>query len=351
MRLFGRPKQTVGLDIGSGLVKAVVVEHGGGGMPELVRAVVTPLADDAIVEGEVMDSAPVAAVVRETLAAAGESRGRLVVAVGGRDVIVKRIRAARAQGAEARALLRWEAEQHVPFDMNSVALDFHVLDPDGSGPEMTVLLAAAKRELVDAKLRLLDDAGAVPRVVDVEAFALHNAFGAAGTVGGENAGGLVALANVGHEATTVNVLEDGVPVLTRDLAVGVRRVREDLQRELALSAAAADALLRGERQSPQVVPIVARHAEELADGVERAVAQLASIAPDAGPLRALFLCGGGARVPGLAAAAASRLRVRVEQANPLAGVHVRDGALDGLDAESVAPLLMLPLGLALRQVA
>ena len=351
MRLFGRPKQTVGLDIGSGLVKAVVVEHGGGGMPELVRAVVTPLADDAIVEGEVMDSAPVAAAVRETLAAAGESRGRLVVAVGGRDVIVKRIRAARAQGAEARALLRWEAEQHVPFDMNSVALDFHVLDPEGSGPEMTVLLAAAKREVVDAKLRLLDDAGAVPRVVDVEAFALHNAFGAAGTVSGENAGGLVALANVGHEATTVNVLEDGVPVLTRDLAVGVRRVREDLQRELALSAAAADALLRGERQSPQVVPIVARHAEELADGVERAVAQLASIAPDAGPLRALFLCGGGARVPGLAAAAASRLRVRVEQANPLAGVHVRDGALDGLDAESVAPLLMLPLGLALRQVA
>jgi type IV pilus assembly protein PilM len=293
----------------------------------------------------------VAAAVRETLAAAGESRGRLVVAVGGRDVIVKRIRAARAQGAEARALLRWEAEQHVPFDMNSVALDFHVLDPDGSGPEMTVLLAAAKREVVDAKLRLLDDAGAVPRVVDVEAFALHNAFGAAGTVSGENAGGLVALANVGHEATTVNVLEDGVPVLTRDLAVGVRRVREDLQRELGLSAAAADALLRGERQSPQVVPIVARHAEELADGVERAVAQLASIAPDAGPLRALFLCGGGARVPGLAAAAASRLRVRVEQANPLAGVHVRDGALDGLDAEGVAPLLMLPLGLALRQVA
>jgi type IV pilus assembly protein PilM len=351
MRLFGRPKQTVGLDIGSGLVKAVVVEHGGGGMPELVRAVVTPLADDAIVEGEVMDSAPVAAAVRETLAAAGESRGRLVVAVGGRDVIVKRIRAARAQGAEARALLRWEAEQHVPFDMNSVALDFHVLDPEGSGPEMTVLLAAAKREVVDAKLRLLDDAGAVPRVVDVEAFALHNAFGAAGTLGGESAGGLVALANVGHEATTVNVLEDGVPVLTRDLAVGVRRVREDLQRELGLSAAAADALLRGERQSPQVVPIVARHAEELADGVERAVAQLASIAPDAGPLRALFLCGGGARVPGLAAAAASRLRVRVEQANPLAGVHVRDGALDGLDAESVAPLLMLPLGLALRQVA
>ena len=353
-RLFGRPKQTVGLDIGSGLVKAVVVEHGGGA-PELVRAAVVALADDAIVEGEVMDPAPVAAAVREALEGAGAAGGgaRVVVAVGGRDVIVKRIRAARASGAEARALLRWEAEQHVPFDMESVALDFHVLDPDGDSAEMTVLLAAAKRELVDAKLRLLDDAGVAVGVVDVEAFALHNAFDASGAwADGEGAGGgLVALADVGHETTTVNVLEDGVPVLTRDLPVGVRRVREDLQRELALSAAAADAFLRGERQSPQLAPVVARHAEELADGVERAAAQLESIAPDAGPLRALFLCGGGARVPGLAAAAAARLRVRVEAANPLAGVHVRDGALDGLDADALAPMLMLPLGLALRRVA
>lgn len=360
MRLFGRPQQTVGLDIGSGLVKAVVVEHTGAG-PELVSAAVIPLADDAIVEGEVMDPAPVAAAVRETLATATgrepKRRRALVVAVGGRDVIVKRIRAARATGAEARALLRWEAEQHVSFDMESVALDFHVLDPDGAGPEMTVLLAAAKRELVDAKLRVLDDAGATPDVVDVDAFALHNAFNAAGAGApaaagaGDGGQGLVVLANVGHETTTVNVLEDGVPVLTRDMGVGVRRLREDLQRECGLSAAAADALLRGEQQAPQLAPIVARHAEELADGVERAAAQLESIAPDAGPLRALFLCGGGSRIPGLAAAAAARLRVRVEQANPLAGVAVRDGALDGLDADAVAPLLMLPLGLALRRVA
>jgi type IV pilus assembly protein PilM len=360
MRLFGRSPQTVGLDIGSGLVKAVVVEHRGG-VPEVVRAAVTPLADDAIVEGEIMDSAPVAEAVRETLAAVGApaKARRVAVAVGGRDVIVKRIRAARASGAEARALLRWEAEQHVPFEMDGVALDFHVLDPDGAGAEMTVLLAAAKRELVEAKLRLLDDAGVQVHVVDVEAFALHNAFERAfehargeGGAGADPAGaGLVALANVGHEATTVNVLEDGVPVLTRDLAVGVRRVREDLQRELALSAAGADALLRGERQSPQLAPVVARHAEELADGVERAAAQLESIAPDAGPLRALFLCGGGARVPGLAAAAAARLRVRVELADPFAGVAVREGALDGLDAGALAPMLMLPLGLALRRVA
>ena len=91
MRIFGRSKQTVGLDIGSGLVKAAVVDHSGA-VPELTRVVVTPLADDAIVEGEVMDPALVADAVRETLAAATDNAKQVVVAIGGRDVIVKRIR-------------------------------------------------------------------------------------------------------------------------------------------------------------------------------------------------------------------------------------------------------------------
>ncbi len=349
MRLFGRPKQTVGLDIGSGLVKAVVLDHAGGA-PELVRAIVTQLADDAIVEGEVMDPALVVDAVRATIAATGAPKALVAVAVGGRDVIVKRIRAPRARGAEARALLRWEAEQHVPFDMSSVALDFHVLDPEGEEAEMGVLIAAAKRELVEARVALLAEAGVVPAIVDVDAFALHNAYTVSTPPSAAEAGdGLVALAHVGNETTIVNVLDGDVPVLTRDLALGTRRLREDLQRELALSAPAADAFLRGERPSPALAPLVARYAEDLAAEVERATAVLSSGTDDAGPLRALFLGGGGARVPGLAAATAARLRVRVETINPLAGIAVADGALDGLDAEAVSPLLLLALGLGVRR--
>ena len=349
MRLFGRSKQTVGLDIGSGLVKAVVLDHAGN-TPELVRAVVTPLPDDAIVEGEVMDPVLVIDAVRATIAATGAGSAPVAIAVGGRDVIVKRIRAPRARGAEARALLRWEAEQHVPFDMSSVALDFHVLDPDGDGAEMGVLIAAAKRELVETRIALLAEAGVVPAVVDVDAFALHNAYIVSTPPSAADAGdGFVALAHVGHETTIVNVLDGDVPVLTRDLALGTRRLREDLQRELALSAPAADAFLRGERPSPALAPLVVRHAEDLAAEVERATAVLSSGTADAGQLRAVFLAGGGARVPGLAAATAARLRVRVEIINPLAGFAIADGALDGVDAEAVSPLLLLALGLGVRR--
>src|SRR5438270_1179970 len=241
MALFGRKKQTVGLDIGSGLVKVAVIDHSKK-EPELVRAAVAPLLADAIVEGEVMDPGIVAEAVQSALAAAGVKSRQVVTAVGGRDVIIKKIQIERVKEQQARELMRWEAEQHVPFDMESVELDFQILDPDGDGVEMSVLLVAAKRELIESKVRVLTDAGLNPSIVDVEAFALHNAF----ELNHPDAmNGVVGLLNIGHDVTNINILDDGVPLLTRDLTVGARRFREDLQRERGLSAAESQALLQG----------------------------------------------------------------------------------------------------------
>ncbi len=151
MALFGRRKPTVGLDIGSGLVKVAVIDHSGP-EPELIGAAVSPLSSDAIVDGEVMDPGVVAEAIRNTLERAGAKGRDVVTAVGGRDVIVKKIQAERASEKEAREVMRWEAQQHVPFDdLDSVELDFQILDPDGDGLEMSVLLVAAKRELVETR--------------------------------------------------------------------------------------------------------------------------------------------------------------------------------------------------------
>ena len=96
---------------------------------------------------------------------------------------------------------------------------------------MSVLLVAAKRDLIEGKLRLLTDAEVAPSIVDVDAFALHNAF----ELNYPDAmNGVVCLVNIGHEVTNINILDDGVPLLTRDIAVGTRRFREDLQRERGL---------------------------------------------------------------------------------------------------------------------
>src|SRR5687767_15361294 len=202
MALFGRKKTTVGLDIGSGLVKVAVVDHSKK-QPELVKVAVVPLLADAIVEGEVMDPGIVAEAIQSALAAAGVKTKQVVTAVGGRDVIIKKIQIERVKEQQARELMRWEAEQHVPFDMESVELDFQILDPHDEGLEMNVLLVAAKRELVETKIRLLTDAGLNPAMVDVDAFALHNAF----ELNYPDAMmGVVGLVNIGHEVTNINIL-------------------------------------------------------------------------------------------------------------------------------------------------
>jgi type IV pilus assembly protein PilM len=347
MALFGRKKTTIGLDVGSGLIKIAVIDHGTG-EPELARVVITPLLADAIVEGEVMDPGIVTDAIRSAMEQAGIKTRDVVTAVGGRDVIIKKIQIERVKEQQARELMRWEAEQHVPFDMESVELDFQILDPDADGMEMSVLLVAAKRELIEHKMQLLTDAGLTPALVDVDAFALHNAF----EINHPDAmHGVVGLINIGHEVTNINILDDGVPILTRDLTVGTRRFREDLQRERGLSADEAERLLQGYDRSPHLDAIIGSRGEEIAVGVERAAAFLASSSRSGSQMRAVYLCGGGARVPGLAEALGTRLRLQVQQANPLANLRIREGALDDLVTDEVAPLLMLPIGLALRKAA
>jgi type IV pilus assembly protein PilM len=109
--------------------------------------------------------------------------------------------------------------------------------------------------------------------------------------------------------------------------------------------------LQGYDRSPHIEAVLAGRGEEIAVGVERAVAFLASNSRNAGQIRAIYTCGGGSRIPGLSEFLANRLHLRVEQANPLANLKVRDGALESLVTDEIAPLLMLPIGLALRKVA
>jgi type IV pilus assembly protein PilM len=348
MALFGLggAKTTVGLDIGSGLIKLAVVDHAKSG-PVLTRVGVAPVLQDAIVEGEIMDPGVVADAIRSVFRAAGVKPKRVVAAVGGRDVIIKKIQVDRMKESDAADVVRWEAQQHVPFDIEGVELDFQVLDPEGEGVQMDVLLVAAKRELVENRATLLADAGLDPAVVDVDAFALHNAF----EVNYPDAMvGVSGLIHIGHEVTNVNILQDGIPVLTRDLSVGTRKFREDLQRERGMSSDDADRLLQGTERSPDLEPFVKNRGEEIGVGVERAAAFLTSASRDAGQVQRIYCSGGGARIPGLADTLADRLRLPVEVANPIKGIQARDEAFGDLHPDDVAPLLMLAVGLALRKL-
>ena len=344
MGLFGRKKTSIGLDIGSGFVKVVEVDHSGD-QPEVSRVAMRPLLPDAIVEGEIMDYGLVSDTVRGLFQEMGIKGAEVVTAIGGHDVIIKKIQMDRMKESDAREVIRWEAEQHVPFDIKSVELDFQILNPHEEGMQMEVLLVAAKRELVDNKVGLLQDAGINPIIIDVDAFALHNAFEHNYPDSRE---GIIALVNVGHETTNVNILENGVPILTRDIPFGSRRIREDLQRERGLTAEQAEDVVQARETVDDLERFVDASADEIAVGIERASAFLMT-REDGETLGKIFLSGGGARVPGMVESLAKRMNVETHLVNPFERVPVRPDAAGGMSIEEAAPMLLLPLGLALRR--
>jgi type IV pilus assembly protein PilM len=344
MALFRRKRSSVGLDIGSGFVKVVEMDHSGD-RPEVTRVAVRPLLPDAIVEGEVMDAGLVSETLRNLFQDIGLKGREVVTAVGGHDVIIKPIKMDRMREPDAREVIRWEAEQHVHFDINSVELDFQILDPDAEGLQMDVLLVAAKRELVENRVSLLRDAGVTPVLIDIEAFALHNAFERNYP---DAMRGIVALVNLGHETTNVNILEEGVPVLTRHIAFGSRKLREELQRERGMTSEQAEDVIQGKQSYPDLQRALDASAEEVAMGIERASAFLMTRQSGAG-LGQIFLSGGGSRIPGMAETLAARIGVETRIVNPFERVSIRPGADEGLSLAESAPMLLLPLGLALRE--
>jgi type IV pilus assembly protein PilM len=339
------------VDIGSGAIKIVEVDQSRG-TPKVLKMGVSELLPGAIVDGEIMDHQLVVNTVRSLHQGLDIRNKRVSTSVSGRDVIVKKISMDRMKEQEAREVMRWEAEQHVPFDMENVSLDFQILDPDADGLEMSVLLVAAKRDLVESRKALLQDAGLQPVRIDVDAFAIQTAYEANYT---PEPHGVYALVNVGHEVTNLNLVAGDEPILTRDLPVGANRFMEALQRNLGLSRDAAAAALHGRPPThlsiEAVKAEVAQVAQDIIAGLERARAFLTTaggVAADGGGLRLIYLSGGCAGIPGLAEQLGRALAVPVDALDALRRIAYEPSLFTDESRRELSPILALAVGLALQ---
>jgi type IV pilus assembly protein PilM len=349
--LTRKAKSTVGLDIGSSLVKVVEIDFARSA-PSLKRLGVVPLPPEAIVDGEVMDRLLVLDAIRECVAQAG-IRGREVVsAVNGRALIVKKVLMDRMDQEDAREAIFWEAEQHVPFDIDDVSLDFQILDEDVGGNQMQVLLVAAKKEMIHQHADLVRDADLEPRIIDLDSFALQNCYEANYET---EAGRVVGLLDVGAEVTNLNIIQEGTPQFTRDLSIGRSRFIEDVQREFHVGQEEASTILTAESPSDAVDEatldeVVGRAAEELSGGLERSFAYLRGGGEDGKHLDAIVLSGGGSQMPLLRKHLAERHDVPVEVLDPLRTISYDPELFSTQPVEEMAPLLSVGVGLGLRRV-
>ncbi|MEM8997456.1 MAG: type IV pilus assembly protein PilM, partial [Acidobacteriota bacterium] len=226
---FARSKGVVGLDIGSATIKLVELKEKKGDVYQLQRIGIEPLSPEAIVDGSIMDSSLVVDSIQKLNDQTGVKSQNFATSVSGHSVIIKKIELPLMSADELAESIQWEAEQHIPFDINDVRLDYVTLSEAEPGrEEMEVLLVAVKREKVNDYVSVISQSGKSPVVVDIDAFAIQNAYELNYDLDPLKN---VALINMGAGVTNINIVVRGQSVFWRDISFGGNQFTEALQRE------------------------------------------------------------------------------------------------------------------------
>ena len=350
--MFGKTKTVVGLDIGSSAVKAAELKQVGNGF-QVSAFGIEPVPPDAIVDGAIIDATAVAEAIGRIFSRNKAFKSRDVCAsLSGNAVIVKKITLPVMTEAELAESIYWEAEQYIPFDIADVNLDYQILD-GGTGPEsqgsIEVLLVAAKKEKIGDYTGVITQAGRTPVILDVDAFALQNAYD---VNYGLEPSEVVVLLDAGASAMNINVCQGEQSVFTRDISMGGNAYTEAVQKELDLPFEVAEQLKKG-------IPVDGASFED-AQPLLRAVSEnvllemqktfdffKATTAAD--NISRIVLSGGASRVDGFKEMLEARFGVPVEDLDPFRTV-AWDASRLGADAASHASTAAVAIGLALRTV-
>ena len=349
--MFRKQRTIVGLDIGSSAIKAAELKPTGKGY-RVTAFGVHPVPPDAIVDGAIIDGVAVADAIRALFEQNKGFKSKDVCAsVSGNAVIVKKITLPVMTPTELDDSISWEAEQYIPFDVQDVNLDYQILDP-GTGPDsrgtMDVLLVAAKKEKVGDYTAVIAQAGRTPLLVDVDAFALQNAYE---VNYGLNPSEVVVLMNVGASAINVNILQGEQSVFTRDISMGGNAYTEAVQKELDLSFETAEQAKKGipvdGATFEEVRPVLHAVTDNVLLEIQKTFDFFKATA-SSDQIDRIVISGGASRVDGFREMLLDRFGVPVEDFDPFRSIGWEPKKL-GVDAGEVAPTAAVAVGLALRR--
>ncbi|MEW6323207.1 MAG: type IV pilus assembly protein PilM [Acidobacteriota bacterium] len=348
---FGRNKHLVGLDIGSSSVKAIELRPAGKGF-RVAAIGMEMVPPDSIVDGTIIDSGAVADAVRRVVSNKAFKARDVAASLSGNSVIVKKITLPVMTEQELSESIYWEAEQYIPFDIQDVNLDYEILDP-GTGPEsqgsMEVLLVAAKKDKISDYTNVISQAGRSAMVVDVDAFALQNAYE---VNYGFDPGAVVVLLNAGASAININILAGSQSVFTRDVSMGGNAFTEAVQKELNLPFDAAEQLKLGYEVEgasyEDVRPVLKAMTDNVLLEVEKTFDFFKATASN-DRIDRIMLSGGASRVEGFTEALGERFDTAVERFDPFRQIAF-DAKKLKVAPEDLAPFTAVAVGLALRRV-
>ncbi len=344
---------TLGLDISSTAVKLLELSRSGSKPNYRYRVesyAVEPLSAGAVVEKNLADVEAVGEAIQNAVRKSRTRTRQAAVAVAGSAVITKTIpMPASLSDMELESQVMLEADQYIPYPLEEVNIDFEVQGVSERNPEVVdVLLAASRTENIDDRVAALEIAGLTPAVVDVEAYAMENAFALiADQLPDRGMGKTVAIADIGATNTTLNVFHDNKVIYTREQNFGGKQLTEEIQRRYGLSLEEAGMAKRQGGLPDNYVPeVLEPFKEALAQQVSRSL-QFFFSSSVYNSVDQIILAGGCASIPAVDELVAEKIGTPTMIANPFGNMSVASG-IQTHNLSNDAPSLMIACGLALR---
>jgi type IV pilus assembly protein PilM len=346
---FGKKDHIVGLDIGSRSIKAAEIVETKQGL-SLKRFGIVDIAHGAIEEGTINDPETVAESIKQLFKSYNIKETNVAVSIGGYSVIVKKISVQTMDEEKLQETIHFEAEQYIPFDISDVNLDFQILGESESNPgQMNVFLVAAKKEMVNDYINLVNLAGLNPCIVDVEAFALQNAIEANYELQNEN----TALIDIGASKTSLNILKGNSSLFMRDVSLGCGQINQKIMSLIECSFEEAEQLKYGDNPDrltqEDLKGIISSVVTDWCTEIRRALDFFYSTYPE-DQIKRIILSGGGANIDEFRELLATEASAEVESINPFKNLKIDKKHFDDAFIKQIAPQAAISMGLAMRKV-
>jgi type IV pilus assembly protein PilM len=360
-----KKNQLIGLDIGSHSIKLVEIDDGNKGLI-LKNFGIIGLPKDAIVEGSIKEMGVAASAIKTLFKNLNVKNKNVAISISGFSVIVKKITISKREESELESSIQEEAEQYIPFDISDVNLDYEILtrpEEETSGEQeeeasakkasdtmMDVMLVAAKKDIIEDYESLIQLAGLNPIIMDVDAFALQNAY----EISSGDSSGCYAIINVGAEELGINAIKDGVSMFTRDSSYGGSQITDAIMTKFNVSFEEAEKIKLGgtkidDKEKGALEEIFTTMISGWVQEIKRALDFLSTTYPDEA-IEKILVSGGAYRVPGFLKYLEMETEIPIEELNPFANFQINEKIFDPRYLSYIAPQAGVAVGLALRSV-
>ena len=347
--IFGKKDHLVGLDIGSSFIKVAELKVTGKGLI-LHKFGMTRIAPGTIVEGRIVDMDGLANDIRTLFKSQKIRDKNVAISTGGHSVVIKTINISTRSEKELQDTIYSEAEQYIPYDIDDVNIDYQVLgESEFSSDQMNVLLVAVKKDLVAEYIDLIHLAGLNPKIIDVDTFALQNAYE---IFPQENQEKITLLIDVGASKTSLNILKAKASLMMRDNVSGTNQILEEITSQFDVTMDEAEQIVNGEANDivsqDSVQEISSNVVQSWCSEISEVMDTYQSSASDE-EIGKIILSGGGVFMEGFKDGLLSEFDADISIMNPFEVLIVNKKKFPDSFITKAGPLAPIAIGLALRR--